>query len=81
MICDVHAHYIPKAFSDFMGDRFSPRVGVPVPIVGQGTYLMEHDRAEVWAPRWLRIAPTVRALAPGAFRRLAIRFGGQVDTA
>ncbi len=29
MICDVHAHYIPKAFSDFMGDRFSPRVGVP----------------------------------------------------
>ena len=30
MICDVHAHYIPKNFSDFMGDRFSPRVGVPV---------------------------------------------------
>ena len=28
MICDVHAHYIPKAFSDFMGDRFSPRIGV-----------------------------------------------------
>jgi predicted TIM-barrel fold metal-dependent hydrolase len=30
MICDVHAHYIPKAFSDFMGERFGPRVGVPV---------------------------------------------------
>jgi predicted TIM-barrel fold metal-dependent hydrolase len=30
MICDVHAHYIPKNFSDFMGDRFPPRVGVPV---------------------------------------------------
>jgi len=28
MICDVHAHYIPKAFGDFMGDRFSPRVGI-----------------------------------------------------
>jgi len=28
MICDVHAHYIPKNFSDFMGDRFPPRVGV-----------------------------------------------------
>jgi short-subunit dehydrogenase len=39
---------------------------------------VEHDRAEVWAPQWLRIAPTVRALAPGAFRRLAIRFGGPV---
>lgn len=37
---------------------------------------VERDRAEVWAPRWLRIAPTVRALAPGAFRRLAVRFGG-----
>jgi hypothetical protein len=29
MICDVHAHYIPQAFSDFMGDRFGPRVGSP----------------------------------------------------
>jgi 6-methylsalicylate decarboxylase len=29
VICDVHAHYIPKTFSDFMGDRFSPRVGTP----------------------------------------------------
>jgi len=37
---------------------------------------VERDRAEVWAPRWLRIAPTVRALAPGAYRRLAVRFGG-----
>lgn len=37
---------------------------------------VEHGRAEEWRPRWLRIAPTVRALAPGPFRRLAIRFGG-----
>jgi short-subunit dehydrogenase len=37
---------------------------------------VERDRAEAWAPRWLRIAPTVRALAPGTFRRLAVRFGG-----
>jgi hypothetical protein len=29
VICDVNAHYTPKSFSDFMGDRFSPRVGVP----------------------------------------------------
>ena len=31
MICDVHAHYIPKRFGDFMGDRFTPAVGVPNP--------------------------------------------------
>ena len=37
---------------------------------------VEHDRAEEWRPRWLRIAPIVRALAPGAFRALSIRFGG-----
>jgi short-subunit dehydrogenase len=37
---------------------------------------VERDRAEEWRPRWLRIAPTVRALAPGAFRTLAVRFGG-----
>ena len=30
MICDVHAHYIPKNFSDFMGDRFPPAVGRPL---------------------------------------------------
>jgi len=30
MIVDVHAHYIPKNFSDLMGERFLPRVGVPV---------------------------------------------------
>ena len=39
---------------------------------------VECDRAEEWRPRWLRIAPTVRALAPGTFRRLAVRFGRQV---
>ncbi len=32
---------------------------------------VQRDRAEEWRPRWLRIAPTVRALAPGAFRALA----------
>jgi 6-methylsalicylate decarboxylase len=31
MICDVHAHYIPKKFSDFMGDHFTPAIGVPKP--------------------------------------------------
>ena len=30
MIVDFHAHYIPKNFRDLKGDRFLPRVGVPV---------------------------------------------------
>jgi predicted TIM-barrel fold metal-dependent hydrolase len=31
MICDVHAHYVPRAFSDLMGDRFPPRISAPQP--------------------------------------------------
>ena len=37
-----------------------------------------HDRPEVYMPRWLRLAPTVRGVAPGLFRRLAARFGEPV---
>ena len=32
MICDVHAHYIPQKFGDFMGDRWGPRVGPAVKV-------------------------------------------------
>jgi predicted TIM-barrel fold metal-dependent hydrolase len=32
MICDVHAHYIPQKFGDFMGDRWGPRVGPAVQV-------------------------------------------------
>jgi short-subunit dehydrogenase len=35
-------------------------------------------RAERWIPGWLRIAPAVRALAPGLYRRLTVRFGEPV---
>ena len=31
MICDVHAHHVPKQFSNFMGERFTPAIGVPNP--------------------------------------------------
>jgi len=37
-----------------------------------------HDRPEVYVPAWLRLAPTVRGIAPGLFRRLAARFGEPV---
>ena len=30
MICDVHAHYTPKNFSEFMGDRFASPIHLPV---------------------------------------------------
>src|SRR5207237_10937746 len=30
MICDVHAHYTPRNFSEFMGDRFASPTHLPV---------------------------------------------------
>jgi hypothetical protein len=39
---------------------------------------IERDRAEVFVPSWTRVAPTVRALAPAAFRRLSLRYGEDV---
>jgi 6-methylsalicylate decarboxylase len=46
MICDVHAHYVPKQFGDFMGERFGPRVGVPNP-TGIARYPVSDSAADI----------------------------------
>ncbi|MGW7684093.1 SDR family NAD(P)-dependent oxidoreductase [Kribbella sp. NPDC054772] len=61
-------------------DRRLPR---PVPAADVARALVDgiaNDRAEVWVPGWLRVAPAVRAVAPGAYRRLSARFGAQVES-
>lgn len=59
-------------------DRSLPRP-IPADTVADAIVAaIEHDRAEAWAPKWLRIAPTVRALMPGPYRWLATRFGEPV---
>ncbi|NUR97328.1 MAG: SDR family NAD(P)-dependent oxidoreductase [Kribbellaceae bacterium] len=61
-------------------DRKHPRP-LPADLVARAVIDgIANDRAEVWAPGWLRAAPAVRALAPGLYRRLAARFGEQVVT-
>jgi short-subunit dehydrogenase len=58
--------------------RTTPRP-IPADVVADAVVAtVARDRAEAWVPRWLRIAPTVRALAPGAYRRLAVHFGEPV---
>lgn len=58
--------------------RSRPRP-IPADVVAEAVVgAVVNDRAETWSPGWLRIAPTLRALAPGAFRRLAMRFGEPV---
>jgi short-subunit dehydrogenase len=59
-------------------DRKRPR---PLPASEVAQALVDgitNDRAEIWIPGWLRVAPAVRALAPGLYRRLSARFGEQV---
>lgn len=59
-------------------DRKRPRL-LPASDVAQALVDgITNDRAETWIPGWLRIAPVVRALAPGLYRRLSARFGEQV---
>jgi short-subunit dehydrogenase len=55
--------------------RSRPRL-IPADAVAEAVvHTVVKDRAETWIPGWLRIAPAVRALAPGAYRRLVVRFG------
>lgn len=59
-------------------DRKYPR---PVPADAVAQALVDgisNDRAEIWVPGLLRVAPAVRALAPGLYRRLSARFGERV---
>ncbi|MFC6159881.1 SDR family NAD(P)-dependent oxidoreductase [Kribbella jiaozuonensis] len=59
-------------------DRKRPR---PLPATTVAQALVDgiaNDRAEIWIPGWLRVAPAVRALAPGLYRRLSARFGERV---
>jgi short-subunit dehydrogenase len=59
-------------------DRKRPR---PLPAADVAQALVDgiaDDRAEIWIPGWLRVAPAVRAVAPGLYRRLSARFGEQV---
>lgn len=48
---------------------------VPADAVASAVLDAVTGRAEVWIPRWLRVASTIRAVTPSAYRRLATRFG------
>ncbi len=58
-------------------DRARPRPVSPQTVAAAVVRALAEDRPEVWAPRWLRTAPAVRALAPGLHRRLTAAFGAR----
>ena len=59
-------------------DRSFPRQVSADDVAAATMRAIRRNAAETWSPGWLRIAPTVRALAPGAYRRLSARFGEPV---
>ncbi len=66
----------------FFGRRGRPygrKRPAPIPagrVAGAVIAALEHDRALVYVPGWLRLPAWIHGAAPGAFRTLAARFGG-----
>nr|WP_206038061.1 SDR family NAD(P)-dependent oxidoreductase [Rhodococcus sp. HNM0569] len=72
---------VDTGFFDHRGRRYDRAFPAPVPpdrVADAIVRVVEGGRAEEWVPRWLRLAPAVRALAPGPYRYLATRFGEPV---
>jgi short-subunit dehydrogenase len=70
---------VDTAFFETRGSPYGRKRPRPIPadtVADAVVRAVARDRAEEWVPRWLQIAPSVRALAPGAYRRLVMRFGG-----
>lgn len=80
-ICSVVPGAVDTGFFDHRGRSYQRRFPRPVPAEAVAQALItgiSSDKAEIWVPSWLRIASVVRALLPGAFRRLSARFGEPV---
>ncbi|HET7043449.1 MAG TPA: SDR family NAD(P)-dependent oxidoreductase [Gaiellaceae bacterium] len=55
-------------------ERAFPRPLPPERVAAAIVDAVEHDRAEVFVPRWLALPARLRAVAPGLYRALAARF-------
>ncbi len=77
----IHVHTVNPGFVHTEGfpqdwllrGRFGRIVVTPEFVAERIVRAIEHDRAEIFVPRWYRAAALVQALAPGAFRRVKAR--------
>jgi short-subunit dehydrogenase len=70
---------VETAFFERRGRRYqrsSPRPRPAPQVAAALVRMIAADRAEAYAPRWLRLPVAVRGLVPGVYRGLAGRFGG-----
>ena len=61
--------------------RERPKPVPPGAVADAVIRVVADDKAEVWVPRWLQIASSLRTLAPPAYRTLATRFGEPIRLA
>jgi short-subunit dehydrogenase len=69
---------VATGFFDGRGEPYQRRLPRPVPpdvIAAAVVRSVEQGRRHTLVPRWLGIAPRVRAIAPSLYRTLARRFG------
>lgn len=69
---------VDTPFFDRRGVPYDRRFPRPVPaelVAGRLVAAVRDDRSQVVVPRWLRAPMLVRAVAPGAYARLAARWG------
>jgi short-subunit dehydrogenase len=72
---------VATGFFEARGRAYDRAMPKPVPATAVADAVVRairRGRAESWVPPWLRIAPAVRALAPGLYRHLNARFGEPV---
>jgi len=56
-------------------NRAFPRPVAPERVAGAVVHAIEHDREQVFVPRWLAFPAWLHGVWPGLYRRLAVRYG------
>jgi short-subunit dehydrogenase len=77
-VCVVVPGVVDTAFFGRRGQPYARRRPRPLPpgrVADAVVEAVSRGRAEVYLPRWLRTPVVARAVLPGAYRRLARRFG------
>jgi short-subunit dehydrogenase len=76
--CVIVPGVIDTPFFDRRGRPYDRRRPAPIPagrVARAVVSCLEHDRAEVYVPGWMRGPAWLHGAAPGIFRALAARFG------
>jgi short-subunit dehydrogenase len=77
-VCVVVPGVIDTPFFGRRGRPYGRKRPAPIPAERVATAIvsaLEHERAVVYVPRWMRMPAWIHGTAPGTFRALAARFG------